>query len=859
MLKENKQTIRMLIIGSVLTVALLFALIYYIFFYREESIRIDKGYLPNKQVLFISSYSESFETVDLQKAGINRAFKDSNVQLDIAYMDMKNYNNAENVNLFYQMLRYKLANKEKYDAILIGDDAALEFAEDYQEELFKGIPIVFFCINDVDHAIRAGENPYITGAVEDFYLQDTIDIAIKFQPKANKIVAIYDSSLTGQGDGKQFFALENDYPDYEFLGINTSEYTLDEYGELLNRISDDSIIIYMSSFEDADGNTYTISESTRFIVAHTKVPVYRNAIGGIGEGLIGGKIVSYEESGFVAASMVLDVFNGKDIADIPVMIKGESQYMFDYQVLQKYGISPSLVPADAVIVNKELTIFETYRKLLIPVLTFVVVCLIILLAVMIDNIRRRRLTRELQNSHDELTETYNKLIAAEEMLKQQYEENREYTISLEKKESYIRYQAEHDYLTDLPNRRSAMEELRLRLEANIDCTVMIVDIDDFKEINDSFGHACGDKVLREISARLRDVMAEGVFYASRFGGDEFLIIANAAEIKPVDEPLIQLNRVFSQPIEYEGKKHYIKVSMGIASSNDDERDAGDIVSNADYAMFIAKKSGDNEYVYYNDSMKDEVRQRKEIRDILRDACRNDGFYLLYQPQVDTMTGKLVCYEALVRLKNYKMSPAQFIAVAEETDLILMVGRIVTKKAIEQIASWREQGYELYPVSINFSSKQLLDKGYVDYLKGLLEKYEVSAELVEIEITENIFINNNEKAMKLFEDFKSIGVSLALDDFGTGYSSISYLTYIPVRKIKLDKSLVDTFLVEGKDAFVENIVRLAHCLGLKITIEGIEDERQRNRLKDFACDYIQGYYFSKPLPGEEVVLLPNPIR
>lgn len=857
--KENKQLIRLVIIGTVLTAALLFALIYYIFFYRKEGIQIDGNYSPDKHVLFISSYSESFDTIDLQKAGISRAFEGRNIQLDIAYMDMKNYDHPENVDLFYQTLRYKLANTKKYDAVLIGDDAALKFSEDHQEELFKGIPMVFFCINDVEHAVRAGENPYITGAVEDFYLQDTIDIAIKFQPKAKKIIAIYDSTLTGQGDGKQFYALEDNYPAYEFLGVNTSEYTLDEYGKLLSQISDDSILIYMSSFQDADGNFYTIADSTRYIVAHAKVPVYRNSVGGIGEGLIGGKIVSYEESGFEAASMIVDILNGKDIADIPVVTKGESQYTFDYQVLKKYGIDPSLAPADAVFVNKELTIFEAYRSILVPMLAFVLVCLIVLLAVMVDNLRRRRLTRELQNSHDELTETYNKLIAVEEMLKQQYEENREYTDSLEKKESFIRYQAEHDYLTDLPNRRSAMEELRLRLEAKIECTVMIVDIDDFKEINDSFGHTCGDAVLREVSARLKELMEAGLFYASRFGGDEFLIIVNAAQIKPEDSAIVQLKRVFAKPIEFEEKKHYIKVSMGIASSKDEAEEAGDIVSNADYAMYTAKKSGENEFVYYNAGMKDEANQRKEIRGIIDDACRNDGFYVVYQPQVDTMTGMIECYEALVRLKGRAISPAQFITVAEETDSILMIGRIVTKKAVEQIVSWREQGYALRPVSINFSSKQILDKGYVAYLKGLLEKYEVSSELIEIEITESIFINDNEKAMKLFEDFQSIGVGLALDDFGTGYSSISYLTYIPVQKIKLDKSLVDTFLVDGKDAFVDNIVRLAHCLGLKITIEGIEEECQHNRLKDFACDFIQGYYFSKPLTGEEVVLLPNPIK
>ncbi|MGC4019154.1 MAG: EAL domain-containing protein [Muricomes sp.] len=168
-----------------------------------------------------------------------------------------------------------------------------------------------------------------------------------------------------------------------------------------------------------------------------------------------------------------------------------------------------------------------------------------------------------------------------------------------------------------------------------------------------------------------------------------------------------------------------------------------------------------------------------------------------------------------------------------------------------MALWRSHGVELHPVAINFSSKQIKDKGYVRYLKNLLDEHHISAELIEIEITESIFINNNEKAMKLFDDFLSIGVRLALDDFGTGYSSINYLTYIPVTKIKIDKSFVDIFLIDGKDAFIENVIRLAHCLGLKIAVEGVEEKWQHDRLKEFDCDFIQGYYFSKPISGEEI--------
>lgn len=858
--EEPKLLVQKHIAVTIFLVLTFSILIYYFFFYREDNTFAKKDYSSVKRVLFISSYSESFETVDLQKEGIREGFANHNIQLDIEYMDTKKYVEKENEDLFYQSLRYKLKHTDKYDAILLGDDAALEFGETYQQELFEGIPMVFFCINNIDHAIRAGTNPYITGAVEKLYLKDTIDIAIQFQPEAKKIIAIYDGALSGQGDEKQFFSAKNDYPEYQFEGINSSKYTLQEFGKKLNQISEDSILIYMSSFEDVDGNQYTIPESVQFIVTHTHVPVYRVSIStGIGKGLIGGKTVSYEKSGRKAASMVVEILNGANVADIPVVLKGESQYCFDYQILKKYNISPSLIPQDAAIVNKEQTIFEKYKRVMIPVFLFVFVCLSIILITLIDNLKRSRLTKELQESHDKLQETYSKLIVTEEKLKQQYEENQEYTKYLETKEEVIRYQAEHDYLTELPNRRSAMDMLSMLIATKQKCTVIILDIDDFKEINDSYGHACGDAVLKGISRRLLNLMLDQRFYASRLGGDEFLLIIKSIETGPDSKLMLQIKQVFSNPIIFEEKEQYIRVSMGVAYFKGGITEASEIISNADFAMYTAKKSGKNECFYYNSGMKNEMINRKKIKSILSEACRHDRFYVLYQPQVKAATGTIAGYEALLRLKDHAISPAQFISIAEETDIILTLGRIITKKVVEQMAVWRGHGLKLRPVAINFSSKQIKDKGYVCYLKNLLDKYKISPELIEIEITESIFINNNENAMKLFEDFLSIGVNLALDDFGTGYSSINYLTYIPVKKIKIDKSLVDIFLKDEKDAFIENIIRLAHCLGLKITVEGVEEKRQHERLKDFECDYIQGYYFSQPLTGEDVELLKSPIR
>ena len=226
--------------------------------------------------------------------------------------------------------------------------------------------------------------------------------------------------------------------------------------------------------------------------------------------------------------------------------------------------------------------------------------------------------------------------------------------------------------------------------------------------------------------------------------------------------------------------------------------------------------------------------------------------MVYQPQIDAKTREVSGYEALVRMREPGIYPGQFIPVAEQNGWIWRIGRITTRLVIEQLAAWRDAGYPLHPVSINYSSNQLADTGYLDYIETLLKKYDIPASYLEIEITEGIFLDRTAQANHLFERLKELGIRLLMDDFGTGYSSLGYLTYIPVDVIKLDKSLVDAYLVDGKDSFVRDVILLVHDLGKQMIIEGVEEAWQYERLCAFGADTIQGYYFSKPLPPEEAI-------
>lgn len=926
-----------------------------------------------KNVLFISSYTESFMTVPGQIRGLQNAFKNQSINLDVEYMDTKRFSSNENITNFYISLKYKLVNGIKYDAVIVGDDAALQFAMDYQEELFVQIPIVFFGINDKERARKAAENPYMTGSIEETSLFDNIEIAKRLNPQATKVAAIVDSTLTGQGDQKQFESAMTSFLDMEAYILNVSDYTFEEFSKILDKIDENTILLFLSMNQDNVNQYMEMDEQYQLIKDNTNVPVYRASIGGVGEGLLGGKMISYEAFGEMAADMVLNVFSGTPIQSIPMIEKTPYYYFFDYNIIKKYGMNEELIPKEAILLNKSINPLKGYMKYIIAGTIAIAFLSFIAIVLIADNMKRRKIQRKLQESNEELSMIYEELAASEEELKMQYniveqnakevnllyqkydiaitstdsavweldvetnelevsnniqniinktipcngEFNRmlEYlihpdyrekvlceiqsyiegkrdeiyiqvsdnaeklkqrwflirgkgihdkdnklkkiygivldTTTIKEKEEYIEYAASHDYLTDLPNRMKFMEILSDELERNASGAVLLFDIDDFKSINDTLGHTYGDELLKQIAERLLRIQDECMCVA-RMGGDEFLILLkHVTSHQVINQYIERIKEAFAQVFSFGEIEDSINFSMGITFYPTDSDNMPQLIMNADTAMYKAKKTGKNSYMYYREEMKDEIKSKKKIVSILRQAIKEDRFCLYYQPQIEVATGKIIGFEALLRLKDYEISPAVFIPVAEETGYIIEIGRWVAKEAIKQMADWIKKGFSEKIIAINYSGKQMRDKGYIRYVRNLLQEYNIKPEYIEIEITEGILFENNTQTMDFIRELRKYGFKIALDDFGTGYSSLNYLTYIPVNKIKLDKSINDKFLEFENTKVMESLISLVHSLNLKITAEGIEEMDKLSKLKESGCDYIQGYLFSKPLIKEDV--------
>lgn len=432
-------------------------------------------------------------------------------------------------------------------------------------------------------------------------------------------------------------------------------------------------------------------------------------------------------------------------------------------------------------------------------------------------------------------------------LKKLYEEIQIYADQLAAKDEYIQNLAYLDPLTGIANRRRFLEYLEDSLSSHHKGAVAMVDLDNFKEINDTLGHVYGDRLLTQIAGMLSSLQEDEHIKVCRFGGDEFLLLLD--DLDDLAEITLRAQRVldlFSKKLIVDGDEIYIGMSMGLSLYPQDSRHVNQLIMNADLAMYRMKNSGKNNYVFFDKSMTEEMVERTKIESTLRDALHNEEFHLLYQPQIDVNTCHVTGFEALIRIKDNILYPNQFIPIAEESGSIIAIGRWVVNEVIQQLSLWREQGLTLKPVAINFSAKQIEDTEFLDYLLHLLDKHSISPSLIDIEITETAIMENKDEAIELLENFRASGIHLSLDDFGTGYSSLSYLTFLPIDKIKLDKSLCDRYLEPTTIKVVENIIDISHTLGMQVIAEGIESADQYHLLKDIGCDAIQGFLFSRPI-------------
>lgn len=427
-------------------------------------------------------------------------------------------------------------------------------------------------------------------------------------------------------------------------------------------------------------------------------------------------------------------------------------------------------------------------------------------------------------------------------------------IQFSQTQSKLRKMATRDPLTGLPNRTLLLETIAVTIQRSRvhkrSFALMFIDLDRFKNINDSLGHALGDQFLARIARILERVVGDKGT-VSRLGGDEFVILADAVHSPDqaadfVDKLLVQLN----VPIQLNEHAIHPAASIGISIYPEDGNSAEDLIRHADIAMYSAKAAGSNQWAFFKQQMTERAAVRLRTEASLHDALKNNEFLLYFQPKLDLQTGKVTGCEALIRWQKdgRLISPMSFIPVAEETGIIIPIGRWVIEQSCKTLREWQKKYHFAIPIAINVASQQFADASLVSDIKQMALRYQIQPELLEIEITETSLMNDIELAINKLEQLKSAGFGIAVDDFGTGYSSLSYLRHLPITTMKIDRCFVSDLPEDS--AIASTILMLGKQLNLTIVAEGIENELQLDWLKENKCQIGQGFYFSQPLPQAE---------
>lgn len=513
------------------------------------------------RVLFISSYSYAWDSVRLQMEGIEQGL-DDRIVIDYEFMDAKRVYDEVTEQQFYESLAYRTSKVEPYDAVIAGDDVALLFVMEHRDELFKDIPIIFEGINDAEYARELSKDPLITGIVEKLYIEENIDFGLKINPKAQNVVMILDNSVSGLAEKKHFYACADKYPELEFSEINASELSTWDLQLALQHVGKDSILIYLMIPKDASGKIYSHGEAIKLVVENAEVPVICMEDAMLGYGFLGGNMMSMVQSGKLAAEMVTDYLAGKTAGVLPETIDSPNSTYVDEVVMKKFNISKSVLPAGTVLVNHQKNFFERNREAIAPGIVIIIASITITLWVLYDNFRRKGLLLELEDA-----------------------------------KNIMESASQHDFLTSLPNRSKFMADLEELIAQKRPCTLMMLDIDDFKKINDTYGHNGGDDALRQLATRLKGLGSQ-ILTPYRYAGDEFIVIIRSNQSKIISKAAVECTQLFDKQFILDGTKATIHGSIGISTYPQDTDDLEQLIAHADDAMYSVKKNGKNAYAYY---------------------------------------------------------------------------------------------------------------------------------------------------------------------------------------------------------------------------------------------------------------------
>ena len=555
----------------------------------------------------------------------------------------------------------------------------------------------------------------------------------------------------------------------------------------------------------------------------------------------------------LASIMTGPIFAQQKEYEVLILNSYHSNYTWTQQQVHRFNIPMDRVPQGAELMNEPFSFFKVYRNLVITALLILGLLLMFILILITYLKELARVKNALQESNEEITQTYEELAASDEELQQQVE-------GLSAIQRRLRKISYEDELTGLLNKRALHKDFNAYMTRHSDQkgAVIFVDADNFKLINDTLGHSLRDEFIIAIGQQLQSLVNPSI-QVYRMGGDEFsLLIYGMEDVKTIEKIAADIIKGFQKSIKIKEMLIHTSLSAGVAVFPDHGTTAEELIMRADIAMYKAKEGGKVKYVVYKPQMNQDLVENMEIQKNLRNAISKEELILYYQPQYDFKTREIIGFEALIRWDNEKLGwvlPYKFIQVAEENHTIIPIGRWVLDTACKFIKKVHNLGYKDYTMAVNISLLQIMQDDFVEMVLGIISKYDLDPGHLEVEMTETMLIQNFDLVSTKLELLREQGIRVALDDFGTGYSSLNYLNVLPINTLKIDKSFVDTISTyPGHKVIINNIISLGQGMGLKVLAEGVETEEEYDYLNENDCDALQGYLLSKPLSEKDVLKL-----
>ncbi len=776
-----------------------------------------------KNVMYLSSYNLDLDSVPEQINGLQKALP-SNYYVDYYFMDTKNitYNEEYKEQYFSDLhTRVKSSNKT-YDGIIVADDNALDFIITYHDTLFPSVPVVFQGINNKDNAYAARKKDCYTGYVEDINYDKTLEAAFNLIPNAKRINYIVDSSITGEGEKQSFNYCFNEFitnnPQYKEIPVNKIDGgELDEkgYADALKKLGKDEVNIYILYSQDKYGNAYSTVNSNLIIKQNCTAPLFCiNEYATIGTYFVGGYIYSHQKASYASMNtLVSRIEKGyfeESVNDLKKTEESLSYYKFDCELLLRFGLNISFLPSSSVLLNYNPSFFEKYYSILIPSLISIILSFSFIVVLSLNYLKLRNKNKQIKE--------------AEEKMK---------------------YIASHDYLTGLSSRSIFSKDVTNMIKDQARFSIMILDIDRFKIINDTYGHSVGDATLRKVADFFQEICKGTDNKVYRYAGDEFVFTLKTSNKKEIVLFISKLLDNQKTQFSFGNINISITFSIGVSCYPLNGQDESSLISAADSALYATKNKTKNGFSFYEETEHSRIKEVVDIERELVNSISNDGFIVLYQPIINVKTRQIKSYEAFLRLKSNLYLPSEFIPIAINSGHIIEIEKIVVSKVIKDLVYVRSKGMRIRHVSISLTLAQIYNSEFfVDVDKQLAEN-DISKEYIEYQIYEANSLINNKNFNEFVAFIKKSDIRLSLSNFDNGKSTINTLMSAPFHYVKLGKKIVDMLATEEKYDSLVALINFIHSLKMKVVAEGVELPNQVKLLTKAECDYFQGYYFEKP--------------